>query len=142
MIEVIDRIPTYPGRVKLIPVPGQADTYDMVRADEPIEPGTPINKALFDSIASVMESTLTVAGWVLGADGRYTQTLSVGFVKADSKIVIVDCNLTADDEDARAEVLAAWGWPSSNEAVQGDGTLTFFSKEQPTVAIPIFVGVM
>lgn len=39
-----DRIPKYPGRVKLTPVPGQADVYDMVRADEPEEAGTPINK--------------------------------------------------------------------------------------------------
>ena len=52
MIEVIDRIPTYPGRVKMIPVDGQPNTYDMVRADNPTEPGTPINKALFDSIIS------------------------------------------------------------------------------------------
>ena len=51
MIEVIDRIPTYPGRVKMTPVAGQENTYDMVRADVPIEPGTPINKALFDSYA-------------------------------------------------------------------------------------------
>lgn len=47
MIEVVDRVPTYPGRVKLTPVSGQANTYDMVRADEPVEEGTPINKALF-----------------------------------------------------------------------------------------------
>lgn len=58
IIEVKDRIPTYPGRIKLIPVAGQANTYDMVRADEPIEPGTPINKALFDSIISVIEATV------------------------------------------------------------------------------------
>lgn len=50
MIEVIDRVPTHPGRVKLVPVPGQANTYDMVRADEPVSPGTPINRALFESI--------------------------------------------------------------------------------------------
>ena len=50
MIEVIDRIPTHPGRVKLVPVEGQENTFDMVRADEPIEVGTPINKALFDSM--------------------------------------------------------------------------------------------
>ena len=50
MIEVLDRVPTYPGRVKLIPVAGQPNVYDMVRADEPIEVGTPINKALFTSI--------------------------------------------------------------------------------------------
>ncbi len=52
MIEVIDRIPTYPGRVRMTPVEGQANTYDMVRADDPIEPGTPINKALFDGITN------------------------------------------------------------------------------------------
>jgi hypothetical protein len=52
MIEVKDRIPTYPGRVRLIPVSGQANTFDMVRADEAIELGTPINKALFDSIVA------------------------------------------------------------------------------------------
>lgn len=52
MIEVLDRIPTYPGRVRLVPVNGLADTYDMVRADEPIEPGTPLNRALFESVRS------------------------------------------------------------------------------------------
>lgn len=57
MIEVIDRIPTYPGRVKMTPVEGQADTYDMVRADEPVEPGTPINKALFEGIINAIEAT-------------------------------------------------------------------------------------
>jgi hypothetical protein len=142
MIEVLDRVPTHPGRVKLIPVAGQANTYDMVRADEPIVEGTPLNKALFDSIVSVAEATLTVSGWTMGVDERYTQTISVPIVEANSKIVIVDCNLTADDEDARAEIFAAWGWPSSNEALQGDGSLTFYSKEQPTVAIPVYVGVM
>lgn len=39
-----DRIPKYPGRVKLTPVSGQTDVFDMVRADEPEEAGTPINK--------------------------------------------------------------------------------------------------
>ena len=56
MIEVKDRIPTYPGRVKMTPVEGQPNTYDMVRADAPIEVGTPINKALFDSITDEMAS--------------------------------------------------------------------------------------
>lgn len=40
-----DRVPTYPGRVKLVPVSGQANTYDMVRADEPVVEGTLLNKA-------------------------------------------------------------------------------------------------
>jgi len=56
MIEVKDRVPTYPGRVRLTPVSGQANTYDMVRADEPIEEGTPINRALFMSIIDEVAS--------------------------------------------------------------------------------------
>lgn len=38
-----DRVPVYPGRVKLTPVSGQSNTYDMVRADAPTEEGTPLN---------------------------------------------------------------------------------------------------
>lgn len=40
-----DRIPLHPGRVTLTPVAGQANTYDMFRADQPAQAGTPINKA-------------------------------------------------------------------------------------------------
>lgn len=39
-----DRTPRFPGRVILNPVSGQANTFDVVRADEPLEEGTPINK--------------------------------------------------------------------------------------------------
>lgn len=40
-----DRVPLYPGRVKLVPVSGQENTYDMTRADQPTQEGTPLNKA-------------------------------------------------------------------------------------------------
>lgn len=40
-----DRVPTYPGRVTMVPVPGQPNTYDMARADQPTQEGTPLNKA-------------------------------------------------------------------------------------------------
>ena len=42
-----DRVPLYPGRVKLAPVPGQENIYDMTRADQPTEVGTPLNKNTF-----------------------------------------------------------------------------------------------
>lgn len=42
-----DRIPTHSGRVTLKPVAGQADTYDMQRADQPTQEGTPLSKATF-----------------------------------------------------------------------------------------------
>jgi hypothetical protein len=40
-----DRIPKYPGRVKLTPVSGETDTYDLTRADAPEQDGTPLNAA-------------------------------------------------------------------------------------------------
>lgn len=48
-----DRLSLYPGRVTLVPVEGQANTYDMVRADQPTEEGTPLNKQtlLSDEVA-------------------------------------------------------------------------------------------
>lgn len=50
-----DRVPLYPGRVTLLPVAGQPNTFDMVRADQPVEVGTPINKAaLFSDAASAL----------------------------------------------------------------------------------------
>lgn len=39
-----DRLAKHPGRVKLTPVPGQENTYDLVRADEPAETGMPLCK--------------------------------------------------------------------------------------------------
>lgn len=38
----------YPGRIKLTPVDAANGIYDLVRADEPQEEGTPLNKALLD----------------------------------------------------------------------------------------------
>lgn len=52
-----DRTPKYPGRVQLTPVDGTENTFDIVRADEPIEQGTPINKKtlLTDETAYLLE---------------------------------------------------------------------------------------
>lgn len=40
-----DRVPLYPGRVTLTLVAGQENTFDMARADQPTQEGTPLNKA-------------------------------------------------------------------------------------------------
>ena len=42
-----DRIPTYPGRVQLVPVEGLENIYVMKRADEAVDEGTPLSKATF-----------------------------------------------------------------------------------------------
>lgn len=54
-----DRVPLYPGRVTLTPVSGQANTYDLTRADQPTQEGTPLNKAtlLKDTTAALFGKT-------------------------------------------------------------------------------------
>lgn len=50
MVVFQDRVPTYPGRVKMTPVSGQENIYDLTRADNPVVEGTKLNKVFFDSI--------------------------------------------------------------------------------------------
>lgn len=52
MIPVVDRVPTYPNRIKITRQDGSTEFVTWERADEPVVEGTPINKALFDSIAA------------------------------------------------------------------------------------------
>lgn len=65
-----DRISTYPGRVTLTPVPGQEHTYDMARADQPTQPGTPLSKATF-----LKDATAALYG--LNADAVPDEVLSI-----------------------------------------------------------------
>lgn len=67
-IKVEDRVPTYPGRVVLTPVAGAENTFDMTRADLPVNPGTPINKVLFDSKADRVTEDVFVTVSPSGSD--------------------------------------------------------------------------
>lgn len=58
-----DRVPRNPGRVTLVPVVGATNTFTMVRADNPTEEGTPLDKATFNSI---VHSRLTGRFYLLG----------------------------------------------------------------------------
>ena len=51
-----DRVPTHPGRVRLVPVAGQDNLYDLVRADDAITEGMPLCKAtlLPDSVCDAL----------------------------------------------------------------------------------------
>lgn len=85
--------------------------------------------------------TLTTTGWTQSGE-RYSQSVSCSIVKTDSPIVLIDAALSGTDLDADAEILNAWAGPSAQKTEQGDGTLTFYSVEVPTVNIPVSVGVI
>lgn len=87
-----DRVPTYPGRVTLTPVEGQPNTYDMARADQPTQEGTPLNTAtlLQDATAALMGLSdtavpddafrflATVTDALLGSDSIACLTVETG----------------------------------------------------------------
>lgn len=56
-----DRISTYAGRVQLVPVSGQANVYDLTRADSPTQTGTPLNTATFLKNTTATKLGLTPA---------------------------------------------------------------------------------
>lgn len=47
-----DRVSKYPDRVRLVPVAGQPNVYDMVEADQPTTAGTDLSKANLLSTAA------------------------------------------------------------------------------------------
>lgn len=81
-----DRIPLYPGRVKLNPVTGQENTYDMVRADEPTQEGTPLNKA------TLLKDDTAEALGLASEDPTVNEALLEIFNTANSKARIVTGN--------------------------------------------------
>lgn len=62
MIDVKDRVSTYPGRVKLTKTNGSTEYVTLERADAPTQEGTPINKALFDSIKTDVDGKVSKLG--------------------------------------------------------------------------------
>ena len=129
-----DRIPKYPGRVKMTPVEGQANTFDMIRADEPEQEGTPLNKAtlLTDDTASLfgLGEGATVDG-VLGSASRVYQHCweKAPFIYELSKGAYSTKRLTSFSmEEVENEDTTAY-WVSATCVVNDDGTLTLVSPE-------------
>lgn len=90
---VTDRVPLYPGRVKMTPVSGQANTYDMVRADSPVQEGTPINKALFDKKADTLTADATVYVTKSGNDSTGDGTSARPYLTIQAALNSVPKNL-------------------------------------------------
>ncbi len=121
-IDFKDRVPTYPGRIKLTPVSGKPDTFEMERADEPMELGTPINKAVFDSIT---QSRLTGRFYELNVSsvetslvtGIATNPLPTSGWNITSKINATKGEYRVDASDSQGSTNAN----SADKATDGNG---------------------
>ena len=153
-----DRVPTYPGRVTLIPVAGQENTYDIVRADEPQQEGTPINKATLlndataeklgltgdptvnDALAGILQkpiqATLAADGWET-ITGGYAQSVAVaGLLATDDTRTRVDPARNASGiSTANDEAFALLQEPGAYVGCQQDGYLYCRVVNKPTRAI-------
>lgn len=92
-----DRVSLYPGRVKLEPVAGQANTYDLTRADQPTQEGTPLNKA------SLLSDATETA--MFGASANRTVDEAFAGLAAQIKLIMsntADITLTLKDSAGHA----------------------------------------
>lgn len=113
-LSVVDRIPTYPGRVTLTLVAG--NVYTLARADEPSVVGTPINKALFDAvdaeivaITDLQFSDLSVLTTDWGADATYASFPFRAAVICAGALATMIPDITFEPEIASTGILAPVG---------------------------------
>lgn len=154
-----DRLSLYPGRVTLTPVEGQANTYDLKRADQPTEEGTPLNTStlLSDDTAQALElmletnptpndaflqlqklkvgkssqdtATLLASNWV---DGVYVLSLE-GVTTTSNQEFLPAVGITTE----QLEALQA---ANIQDGGQTDGNITLKAYgDVPTIDIPIRV---
>lgn len=101
MIDVNDRVPLYPGRVKMTPVSGQANVYDMVRADQPQKGGTPLNRNTFRQTQADIRTypiatgnSVTAGDVVDVVDGEVTRSV---VAEANVKTILQGLNVSRLD---------------------------------------------
>ena len=136
-----DRVPLYPGRVKMTPVAGQANTYDMVRADDPTQAGTPLNKATFlkDATAALYGlGTGAVPDDVLAELGKYKQYWWRRRLPAGERYVEHQKNITGDEILIIIRSLSKIQYASAVD-ISADGKVTLKNPADYTTAwLPVY----
>lgn len=119
-----DRVPLYPGRVKLTPVSGQQNTYDMVRADNPTQEGDPLSK-------KTLLTDATAALYSLDTSAKPTEVLA--------KIPIYLAMLEKNAQKKACEGLGTYGGLA--KSFSGSFTLgitdTSVSTKTVSVSLPL-----
>lgn len=80
----INRVPLHPGRVTLNPVAGESGKYDMVRSDDPLEEGTPLNADTFNNLVNLISTDIerakneAISAGLKCVTGKYSGTGTYG----------------------------------------------------------------
>lgn len=89
MIDPQNRVPLYPGRVTLTPVSG--NTYDMERADQPTQEGTPLNRDTLRKLQADIRTYPIASGYTISAGD---------VVDVEGGEVVVDRAIQANTENS------------------------------------------
>ena len=139
---------TWTYKKELITFPNSGSPAEITKEKKTIWPKTlaecvrmPGGRTL-DNVIANATIALLASGWKQES-GLYKQTVDCPIVWTLAPMVILDPNLTGEDQAADDQVLQAWqSGPGQKAVVQGEGTLTFFSATAPTINIPVNVGVV
>lgn len=127
-----DRISLYPGRVKLTPVSGQDNVYDMTRQDNPTTEGTPLNKStlLTDEVAETLGLDPATA--------TPSQAINAVADKATDKklsLTLAAASWTGSASPYTQGVTITGGMPTSQVDLQADATVLAQMAEDQTIAL-------
>lgn len=135
MINVVDRVPTYPNRIKVTKSDGTSEYVTWERADEPTVVGTPINKALFDSIVEDigLNKNTTVYVSTAGSDTLGDGTAANPYASIQKAINSLPKNLNG--YNATISIVA--GIYNEDVVVSGlfGGNIIFFGAAEASVSL-------
>ena len=146
-----DRISSKPNRIKITHENGSVEYVTWERADEPLQEGTPLNKATlfssavedrygvstpskaFEAMVNTWSIVVLVSGWSFSAtDGFYTNQVNVEGVKSIFNPIwyLNDTNAATLEDTISA-------FTQINVMETYDGYVIFKAMEKPSVDVPI-----
>lgn len=130
-----DRVSKYPGRYKLTPVEGKPDLFDLARADEPTEPGTPLDKATLDSI---IQSRLTGRYYTTSVSKvtKTKQTLATNPIPGNNWVLDTS-KLKATSGAYTVEVSSLYGSYTPDKALDGNMETEYRSNGDSIVTLKL-----
>lgn len=121
MINVIDRVPTRANRKKITFDDNTVRYATVEYADEPLQAGTPINRALFQKVSQIVQGSYVGTG-VFGAGNQNTLTFDF-----EPKILIIGGKYTAGVTEFYIQAILVNGVPQSSALTVGYVNNTTYS---------------
>lgn len=131
-----DRVPTYPGRVKMTKEDGSVEYVTMERADEPTQVGTPLNKNTF-----LTDSTAEALGLGAVADPTVDQAfLAILLQSKEGCLIYLDVTVKGSPAKAGIPITGVTTVGGGSVVTTGQQTILCFSATaETTLSTPAYL---